>query len=431
MSHTRHSNVRSACQWITAVLVLIVLASAVRAQEFRVLWGATSDTPEDGETWATWRDWANLVDLGGSGIQRNEAVFLYQSDFGLYPYAGLHESALDPTWMTRHRARILQNINNSIPDPTYSGLAIIDYENWGFTWNTTYNQPNPGGGYYEHDLDFKNDWRDYVDFYLPWTIAGLTPAQAEAVYRNSYDQAARTFILETIRYAKSLRPNAKWGYYLIPCRSYYDAQTPAASAAYQSFLHEELGWLYAEQDAFFPDIYSLYLTEGDEQPNAPYRDNVTTYVNYLSNNIRWALDAAQGRPVYPVIWMRYHENAGPYTGRFVNAINMQYPVSIAEQLSTNGVVIWESIGSTVQMNQYQEFVDNQLRPFLRRTHLECRADFNADNAVTIDDLLGFLSAFERGALSADVTGSPQFPAPDFAVDIDDLISFLMAFGDGC
>lgn len=51
------------------------------------------------------------------------------------------------------------------------------------------------------------------------------------------------------------------------------------------------------------------------------------------------------------------------------------------------------------------------------------ADLNADQGVTIDDLLTFLSAFEEGSLVADVDGN-------CGVTVDDLLLFLEAFEAG-
>jgi hyaluronoglucosaminidase len=417
--------------WGGIVLATLCLSLTASAQDFEVLWGASSGTPQDGESWATWRDWQALVDLGTTGIQRDHAVFLYQGDFGAYPNAGLQQVVMDPAWMTRHRAAILACVNTNIPNPNYSGLAIIDYEAWGFSWNFTTNVSNHSGGPFDSDTDFKDDWRDYIRQYRPWAVAGLADAQAEAVFASTYNEAARTFILNTIQYAKSLRPQAKWGFYAFPYRSYYDAQDPTAASIYEARMEQEFAWLYAEQNAFFPDIYSMYLTEGDEQTYLPFRDRETPYVNYVTYNIQWAVDAAQGRPVYPLVWMRYHENAGPFAGQFANSINMQYPLQIAQQMSVRGVVIWDTFGSTIQADRYQAFVDNQLRPFLRPFLGHCPADFDADQSVTIDDLVGFLTAFERGSLSADITSFGSATTSDFVVDIDDLLFFIQRFADGC
>jgi uncharacterized membrane protein len=54
-----------------------------------------------------------------------------------------------------------------------------------------------------------------------------------------------------------------------------------------------------------------------------------------------------------------------------------------------------------------------------------------DHAVTIDDLLFFLSAFEVGDLSADLDNGSSTGTHDNAVDINDLLFFLARFEQGC
>jgi hypothetical protein len=55
-----------------------------------------------------------------------------------------------------------------------------------------------------------------------------------------------------------------------------------------------------------------------------------------------------------------------------------------------------------------------------------------DGAVTIDDLLFFLAAFEAGDIAGDLDGDGADPAnPDGAVTIDDLLFLLAHFEGGC
>lgn len=73
----------------------------------------------------------------------------------------------------------------------------------------------------------------------------------------------------------------------------------------------------------------------------------------------------------------------------------------------------------------------------------CMADLDSDGsfanggtpdaAVTIEDLLFMLAAFEAGDLQADVDddGEPAAGAPDGAVTIEDLLFFLARFEQGC
>ncbi len=56
-----------------------------------------------------------------------------------------------------------------------------------------------------------------------------------------------------------------------------------------------------------------------------------------------------------------------------------------------------------------------------------------DGAVTIDDLIYFLAAFEGGSAAADLDddGDPAAANPDGGVTIDDLLFFLARFQGGC
>ena len=54
-----------------------------------------------------------------------------------------------------------------------------------------------------------------------------------------------------------------------------------------------------------------------------------------------------------------------------------------------------------------------------------------DRAVTIDDLLYLLAAFESGNLAADLDNGSNTGTRDNAVTIDDLLYFLTHFEAGC
>jgi hypothetical protein len=54
-----------------------------------------------------------------------------------------------------------------------------------------------------------------------------------------------------------------------------------------------------------------------------------------------------------------------------------------------------------------------------------------DGAVTIDDLLFFLAAFEVGSNDADIDNGTSTGTQDGAVTIDDLLFFLVRFEEGC
>ncbi len=76
--------------------------------------------------------------------------------------------------------------------------------------------------------------------------------------------------------------------------------------------------------------------------------------------------------------------------------------------------------------------------FWSRGATPCPADMDdgsgtghPDGAVTIDDLLYFLGAYEGGTIAADLDDGSGLGHPDGAVTIDDLLFFLAHYEGGC
>lgn len=119
--------------------------------------------------------------------------------------------------------------------------------------------------------------------------------------------------------------------------------------------------------------------------------------------------------------------------------------------------LWSPLGTGIEGNQAAVFDmrvhENQLvvcgrftsaggvvSRFIARwgSSCQCAADLdngsrlgNADGAVTIDDLLFMLLAFEAGAAGADLDDGSRTGTRDGAVTIEDLVFFLVHFEDGC
>lgn len=78
------------------------------------------------------------------------------------------------------------------------------------------------------------------------------------------------------------------------------------------------------------------------------------------------------------------------------------------------------------------------RDYTLKFEVPCPADFDdgtgqghSDGAVTIDDLLFYLSLWEAGDQEADIDNGQGGAATDHAVTIDDLLFFLVRFEAGC
>ncbi len=110
----------------------------------------------------------------------------------------------------------------------------------------------------------------------------------------AFKKAINMFI-QTIQFAKSLRPNVKWGFYSLPFTSYWHRDEKL------SLLNEQIRPLLLQCDILFPSFY-IYYKDGSVSVN----DNEL----YASQNVRQILSIAQrlNKPVMPFIWHRYHDS---------------------------------------------------------------------------------------------------------------------------
>lgn len=101
-----------------------------------------------------------------------------------------------------HLTKMKKDILKKIPDPDFSGLAIIDWEGWRPTW--------------ERNFDSKRIYQsrsvDIVQEKHPeWSMEELIE---EA--KHDFERSARVFMESSIKLARRLRPKGLWGFYGFP-----------------------------------------------------------------------------------------------------------------------------------------------------------------------------------------------------------------------
>lgn len=325
--------------------------------EFKVHWAVGSGRPADGERW---RDWSAAIQFGDAPIHRDVQVF-YEWNTGIFPVAGMHVVEMDENYMTRHMDRLRQAVATQLPDANATGYGALDYEGWTPSWDFIINVPSNQGPL-AHDLDIKDDWKDYIRQYRPHLLTGLTADLQEQVFAQTFNESARRFFLATLAECKRLRPNVKWGYYLYPPRRYYDYLRQDRLVAWRERHRRELSWLYDAQDAFFPDIYSLYYTV-ESNPN--YRigqDSQEESAGYITGNIRETVEIANGRPVIAFICHRYTVNAIQWQGQMCSERNMRNQIELPKLAGADGVAIWDSITSEARFSEVQQYTTTMTVP---------------------------------------------------------------------
>uniref|UniRef100_A0A3B5R8G8 Hyaluronidase n=2 Tax=Xiphophorus maculatus TaxID=8083 RepID=A0A3B5R8G8_XIPMA len=196
-------------------------------------------------------DQFQIVASSSQTLVRQNLTFFYPDRLGLYPYfktdatpvrGGLPQAAS----LSQHLREMQKNVDKYIPNRGAVGLAVIDWEEWRPLWVRNYGRRHM---YREQSFELarqKNPtWSD---------------DQARRAAQLEFEEAAKKFMLETLRRGNRLRPNTLWGFYLYPdCHNHnymaslwgYKGECPSMDMV----RNERLRWLWSESTALFPSIY--------------------------------------------------------------------------------------------------------------------------------------------------------------------------------
>ncbi len=195
-------------------------------------------------------DQFQIVASPNEGFTKQNLTMFYKDRLGLYPHfqdgvavnGGLPQIAS----LTQHREKMPEGIAKYIRDPSARGLAVIDWEEWRPIWIRNW--------------DTKAIYKSQSQLLVSQKKTGWTQTQIYKVAQQEFEMSSRIFMLETLRLAKSLRPNQLWGFYLFPdCYNHdyrrslenYTGRCPDVEVA----RNDQLKWLWTESTALFPSIY--------------------------------------------------------------------------------------------------------------------------------------------------------------------------------
>ena len=140
--------------------------------------------------------------------------------------------------LSAHLAKVRADAAAALPDPAFSGYAVIDWEVW-------------------------TPW-------LPEMVVGtLPPPAARSLYFNAslrlaggdvaaaaaaWNASSLALMAATLRAAREVRPRAKWGYFgLVQCT--FDVGAQACRPEFQR-INDALGPLWAASDVLYPELYA-------------------------------------------------------------------------------------------------------------------------------------------------------------------------------
>lgn len=184
--------------------------------------------------------------------------------------------------LSYHLNLIRQTLPKWIPEPTWSGNAVIDFEAWTTVW---------------HEMDKHADGACYQN-YSRALVREEHPtwgaAQVEAAAEGDWETAATSFFRETLRTCAEVRPNAKWGFYGLPSRGHSGGT--ADSPPWSEYSAKQLP-IFEVAGAMYP---SIYMTDGS---TAEHVSTVHSIVNETKALAAHVERARGSRPlVLPFAW---------------------------------------------------------------------------------------------------------------------------------
>ena len=254
--------------------------------------------------------------------------------------------------LSLHVATLRAKLALLIPQPAYSGLCLLDFEELRADWNSS----SPA-----------------------LQDASLKFAKGDAMLaKTSYEAAAKKFFLATIRTVRELRPGCKLGWYGYPrnplphlltpgwtayCKSHAGVCWPFVApgggsgigydgpgAAAQRGFNDALSWLFEALDFVTPSVYlGVDSTVSKSDANATAEHVRST----VAEAVRIGKKA--GKPVISVVWMQYDSYSDTAINRtaprnLLTPADLHLELALPLELGADGVLFWGHLDNSLTQN---------------------------------------------------------------------------------
>lgn len=288
-------------------------------------------------------DQFDIVASPNEGFVRQNLTIFYKERLGLYPYyerggAAVNGGLPQQASLTQHYEKMPEGVQKYIRESDAKGLAVIDWEEWRPLWIRNW--------------DIKDVYRNKSREMVAKKNPTWSPEQVAKVAQQEFELSARKFMLETLKYAKNLRPNQLWGFYLFPdCynhdyRSGLDNYTGRCPVLEMS-RNDQLNWLWKECTALYPSIYLGSVLSSTKHGRLFVRNRVKEALRVAS------VGKGLTRPVF--VYTR-----PTYIGQLAPLSEMDLVSTIGESvaLGAAGVIFWgdasyaSNAASCSSLNEY-------------------------------------------------------------------------------
>ncbi|XP_070789832.1 hyaluronidase-1 isoform X1 [Pituophis catenifer annectens] len=289
-----------------------------------------------------------IVNPHDSFIGKDITLF-YSNKFGYYPYytkdgvaiyGGLPQNAS----LKAHLQKIEQDINNTILDVGFRGLAVVDWEHWRPLWIRNWASMK----IYQYK-SIKLVKEQHPDWPADKVIK---------VAQLEFQQSASAFMEQTLARSETLRPKGFWGFYGFPnCynNQYQDANYTGECPEIEKQRNNKLYWLWNQSRALYPSIYLpqiLRLTHKTLEFARHRIQEAFRVVKWTQNDI----------PVLPYTTIVYE-----FTHNFLTQEDLVYTIGESASQGAAGVILWGSTNFSKSQEaclEVKEYVDTVLGPYI-------------------------------------------------------------------
>uniref|UniRef100_A0A3Q0SGX8 Hyaluronidase n=1 Tax=Amphilophus citrinellus TaxID=61819 RepID=A0A3Q0SGX8_AMPCI len=312
------------------------------------------------------------LDLGDFDIVKNhkqrfqgqEMTIFYRDRLGKYPYLSQDGRKVNGGLpqlgdLAAHLSLTVTQMSDLLR-PDFSGLAVIDWEEWRPLWETNFGP--------------KMEYRRLSKLLVKQERPDLSEQAVATLARQMFEESARKFMEETLQSAVRKRPKGLWGFYGFPtCFNKHKRKT---DKIYTGRCHrgtrqqnDELFWLWTQSSALYPSIYLPQKLAGSADAALMVRHALLEALR-VSSRWRYHNNTDHNTPVLP-----YARLAFTHTLNFLNKTDLEHTLGESASLGAAGVVLWGELKfakSKKQCTLLRDYVHNVLGPFVRslRSHTE-------------------------------------------------------------
>ncbi|XP_075403530.1 hyaluronidase-1 isoform X2 [Tenrec ecaudatus] len=279
-----------------------------------------------------------------------DMTIFYSAQLGTYPYytatgepvaGGLPQNAS----LSTHLALAYQDILTAMPQPDFSGLAVIDWESWRPRW--------------AFNWDSKDIYRQRSRELVQTEHPDWPPYKVEAAAENQFQEAAQAWMVGTLQLGQALRPRGLWGFYSYPACYNYDFLSPNYTGQCPTDVraqNDQLRWLWRRSRALYPSIYLPEALKGSGKTQM-----------FVRHVVEEAFQVAQAAGVSDLPVLPYAQIFYKMTNHFLSLDALEQSLGETAAQGAAGVVLWVSSENTRTAESCQaikEYVDTTLGHFI-------------------------------------------------------------------